>query len=75
MSDMTTRTWRRARFVELMTGYEVRDRDGRSARRVTDVEVACVGGFLHVAVGGDNPVQIVSAPAVRLIELRDGKEV
>jgi len=57
--------WHPAR-VELVDGYELADGQGRRTATV-DASVAIQGGFLHVRVLGAQRVQVVSAPAVRLV--------
>ncbi|MDJ0347371.1 hypothetical protein QMK19_40050 [Streptomyces sp. H10-C2] len=61
--------WREA-SVELVDGYEVIGADGRPTREVARARVAIEGGFAHLDIPGSGVVQVVSAPAVRLISYR-----
>ncbi|MEU0939621.1 hypothetical protein [Embleya sp. NPDC005971] len=63
------RTWHDA-SVELVDGYSVIDADGTATASVPAVRVAVEGGFAHLDIPGTGVVQIVSAPAVRLITYR-----
>jgi hypothetical protein len=57
--------WHPAR-VELVDGYDLLDAQGHRTATV-DASIAVQGGFLHVSVPGVRHVQVVSAPAVRLV--------
>ncbi|WP_433256990.1 hypothetical protein ACQPYK_19130 [Streptosporangium sp. CA-135522] len=62
-------TWRTA-SVELVSGYRVTGPDGRPTDRVEEARVAFEGGFAHIEVPGTGLIDVVSAPAVRLITYR-----
>ncbi|GGS99346.1 hypothetical protein ACFFV7_20405 [Nonomuraea spiralis] len=59
-------TWRSG-TVELLDGYTLTDSEGRRTSTVHGVRFAIEGGYLNVEVPGVPHVQIVSAPAVRLV--------
>ncbi|MFI7006335.1 hypothetical protein [Streptomyces sp. NPDC050145] len=61
-----SREWRRG-TIELDTAYTVFSADGRRVSRATGVDFAIEGGFVNIRVPGVPRVQVVSAPAVRLI--------
>ncbi|MEV7010939.1 hypothetical protein [Streptosporangium sp. NPDC051022] len=63
------RTWRTA-SVELVPGYHLTGADGEPTGSVAAARVAFDGGFAHVEVPGTGHVDVVSAPAVRLITYR-----
>lgn len=58
--------WIRAR-VQLVPGYELIAADGRAVDAVPEADVSFVGGFVRIRIPGTAVVQVVSAPAVRLI--------
>ncbi|MFF5209222.1 hypothetical protein [Streptosporangium sp. NPDC000396] len=60
------REWRTG-SVELVDGYTVIDGKGLRVGRVESIRFAIEGGFVNIEVPGVEHVQIVSAPAVRLI--------
>ncbi|MER7133245.1 hypothetical protein [Streptosporangium saharense] len=64
-----TLTWRTA-SVELVEGYLLTGPDGTPATRVERARVAFEGGFAHVEVPGSGNVDVLSAPAIRLITYR-----
>ncbi|WP_101897400.1 hypothetical protein [Embleya scabrispora] len=68
-----TRTWHAA-SVELVDGYSVRGADGVPTASVPIARVAIEGGFAHLDIPGTGLVQVVSAPAVRLITYREEPE-
>ncbi|MBP0452298.1 hypothetical protein J5Y04_22540 [Kitasatospora sp. RG8] len=53
--------------VELNAGYTVVDADGTAVSSVPRARVALQGGFAKLRLPGTATVQVVSAPAVRLI--------
>ncbi|MEU8323380.1 hypothetical protein AB0C33_33885 [Nonomuraea sp. NPDC048881] len=59
-------TWRNG-TVELLDGYTLTNSEGRRVSAVEGVRFAIEGGYLNVEVPGVPHVQIVSAPAVRLV--------
>jgi len=65
--------WRQA-AVELVAGYEVTGEDGLPASSVPVAQVAIEGGFIKLEIPGTGVVQVVSAPAVRLITYRPSGE-
>jgi hypothetical protein len=65
-----TRDWRTG-LIELMDGYTLIGYDGHHTDRVDDVRFAIEGGFVHIQLPGARHIQIVSAPAVRLISYTD----
>lgn len=65
-----TRTWHTA-SVELVDGYPVRGADGVPTTSVPTARVAIEGGFAHLDIPDTGVVQVVSAPAVRLITYRE----
>ncbi|MFF7245424.1 hypothetical protein ACFZBU_16140 [Embleya sp. NPDC008237] len=64
-----TRTWHDA-SVELVDHYSVIGADGTPTGSVPAARVAIEGGFAHLDIPGTGVVQVVSAPAVRLITYR-----
>ncbi|WP_030239151.1 hypothetical protein [Streptomyces sp. NRRL S-350] len=58
--------------VELVDGYTVVNADGWVVSSVPRASVAFQGGFVKLRLPGTTAVQVVSAPAVRLITLTDG---
>ncbi|MEV8631693.1 hypothetical protein AB0395_08555 [Streptosporangium sp. NPDC051023] len=64
-------TWRTA-SVELVPGYHLTGPDGGRTDRVQEALVAFEGGFAHVEVPGSGHVDVLSAPAIRLITYRSG---
>ncbi|MER7756294.1 hypothetical protein [Kitasatospora sp. NPDC097643] len=56
--------------VELNAGYTVVDAGGASVSSVPQALVALQGGFAKLRLPGTGTVQVVSAPAVRLITFR-----
>lgn len=58
---------RRTAAVELVAGYEVLGADGRPTSSVPEALVGFTGGFALLEVPGTGTVQVVSAPAVKLI--------
>ncbi|GAA3071912.1 hypothetical protein [Streptosporangium carneum] len=65
-------TWRAA-SVELVDGYHLTGTGGGPVGRVDEALVAFEGGFVHVEVAGSGHVDVLSAPAVRLITYRPGR--
>ncbi|MYS87308.1 hypothetical protein [Embleya scabrispora] len=63
------RTWHDA-SVELVDHYPVTGADGTLTVSVPAARVAIEGGFAHLDIPGTGVVQVVSAPAVRLITYR-----
>ncbi len=61
--------WQQA-DVELVDGYTVVGADGVPVRAVSRALVALEGGFAKLRLPGTDTVQVVSAPAVRLISYR-----
>jgi hypothetical protein len=61
-----TRDWRTG-SIELMDGYALTDTDGRRTARADGVRFAIEGGFVNIRLPGVPHIQVVSAPAVRLI--------
>lgn len=59
-------TWHTA-SVELAAGYWVAGPDGQPTAHVQEARVAFEGGFAHIEVSGTGRVDVVSAPAIRLI--------
>ncbi|MFI7424259.1 hypothetical protein [Nonomuraea sp. NPDC049684] len=59
-------TWRNG-TVELLDGYTLTNSEGRRVPTVAGVRFAIEGGYLNVEVPGVPHIQIVSAPAVRLV--------
>ena len=57
----------RTASVELVAGYEVVTADGRRVSSVPQAQVTFSGGFALLEIPGTDTVQVVSAPAVRLI--------
>ncbi|RKT19569.1 hypothetical protein BX285_4036 [Streptomyces sp. 1114.5] len=55
--------------VELVDGYEVLGSDGWMVSSVPRALVAFQGGFVKLRIPDTGRVQVVSAPAVRLITL------
>ncbi|MFJ9454318.1 hypothetical protein ACIRST_04490 [Kitasatospora sp. NPDC101447] len=55
--------------VELVDGYTVMNGDGRVVASVPRALVSFQGGFVKLRIPGTGTVQVVSAPAVRLITL------
>ncbi|ACZ86757.1 hypothetical protein [Streptosporangium roseum] len=64
-------TWRTA-SVELVDGYWMTGPDGSPTGRVEEARVAFEGGFTHIEVPGTGLIDVVSAPAIRLITYRTG---
>jgi hypothetical protein len=60
-----TLTWRNVDLIELRDGYSVAGPDGDLTGRLTHVEVAIEGGFMHIRVPGADKTEVVSAPALR----------
>ncbi|MFD5465719.1 hypothetical protein ACFWIQ_23215 [Kitasatospora sp. NPDC127059] len=56
--------------VELNAGYTVVNADGAAVSSAPRALVALQGGFAKLRLPGTDTVQVVSAPAVRLITLR-----
>ncbi|MFE1949302.1 hypothetical protein ACFW9D_02400 [Streptomyces sp. NPDC059524] len=69
-----SRQWRKG-TIDLLTGYAVFSADGRRVSRVTGVDFAIEGGFVNIRVPGVPRVQLVSAPAVRLITVEEEDEI
>ncbi|MDI2132845.1 hypothetical protein [Yinghuangia seranimata] len=69
---MNPDTWRTA-AVELVPGYTVVGPDGGPTDTV-EAEFTIAGGFLHLRVPGTGTVQVVSAPAVRLVTYTEADE-
>ena len=65
-------TWRDAAAVALVDGYLLVDGNGEPTSALVDVRFAVEGGFVHVATPGTDLIQVVSAPAVRVITYRVG---
>ncbi|MEU9048256.1 MULTISPECIES: hypothetical protein [unclassified Kitasatospora] len=55
--------------VELVAGYTVVNADGKPTSSVPQALVSLQGGFAKLRLPGTETVQVVSAPAVRLITL------
>ncbi|MFJ8623137.1 hypothetical protein ACIRD3_09825 [Kitasatospora sp. NPDC093550] len=58
--------------VDLVDGYAVVDAADRAVSSVPRALVAFQGGFVKLRIPGTDTVQVVSAPAVRLITLTHG---
>jgi hypothetical protein len=63
------REWRDA-SVHLLDHYSVIGADGTPTSSVPRARVALEGGFAHLDIAGTGVVQVVSAPAVRVITYR-----
>ncbi|MET7304615.1 hypothetical protein [Embleya sp. NPDC005575] len=63
------RIWHDA-SVELVDHYAVIGADGTPTASVPAARVAIEGGFAHLDIPGTGVVQVVSAPAIRLITYR-----
>ncbi|MFI2367543.1 hypothetical protein [Streptomyces sp. NPDC018833] len=61
-----TRDWRTG-SIELVDGYTLSGADGRRITRADDVRFAIEGGFVNIRLPEVPHIQVVSAPAVRLI--------
>jgi hypothetical protein len=61
-----TRDWRTG-SIELVDGYTLTGPDGRRTARADDVRFAIEGGFVNIQLPDVPHIQVVSAPAVRLI--------
>ncbi|MGV4986723.1 hypothetical protein ACWC0C_34605 [Streptomyces sp. NPDC001709] len=60
------RDWRKG-AIELVSGYTLKDAEGRPVDRADGIEFAIEGGFVNVRIPEVPGSQLVSAPAVRLI--------
>jgi hypothetical protein len=53
--------------IELIAGYTLTDADGGRIDRADDIHFAIEGGFINVQLPDVPHIQIVSAPALRLL--------
>jgi hypothetical protein len=59
--------WHGPAEIMLVEGWTLTDAEGRRQQALSGVKVATDGGFLHIDVPGVVQLQIVGAPALRLL--------